>query len=135
MCDSRYCASPSSGLARSWRQSKRRHCPRCAARSAVETSVLDAKAAVQVLVEVHLGIFHRRLVRAGVVLALLPERAAAAIEPLADLVVLERGLDVCRLLRLDELALEGDDFLGVIELDDVGGAGRRARDEVRDDQH
>ena len=85
-------------------------------------SGLAAQLAVQPLVEVHLGVFHRRLVGAGVVLALLVERAAAAVEALADLVVLDRGLDVRRLLRLDELALEEDDLLGVVELDHVGGA-------------
>src|SRR5207245_2337321 len=50
-------------------------------------------------------------------------------------VVLDRGLDVRSLLRLDELALEKRDFLGVVELDDVGGTRRRARDQRRDDEH
>ena len=47
------------------------------------------------------------------------ERAAAGVHPLGDLVVLLRGLDVRRLLGLDELALEQRDLLGIVELDDV----------------
>ena len=73
---------------------------------AVDGPMSASELAVQPLVEVHLGVFHRRLVGAGVVEALLVERAAAAVQALADLVVLDRGLDVRRLLRLDELALE-----------------------------
>ena len=38
-----------------------------------------------------------------------------------DLVVFRRGLDVRRLLGLDEFALEQRDLLGIVELDDVGG--------------
>src|SRR5688572_14736420 len=117
----RYCCSPSAGWARSWRQSKTRHLTRLAASSPVETSV-------EPLMEMHLRVFHRRLVGAGVVLTRLVERPAAAVEAPADLVVLERGLDVGSLLRLDEFALEQRDLLGVVELDDVGGARRRARD-------
>src|SRR5213075_2388949 len=101
-----------SGFARSWRQSKMRHCPRWAASSAVETRVvLTAKTRVQPLVEVHFRVFHRRLVGPGVVEARLVERAAAAIELVADHVVLDRRLGVGRLLRFDELALEEGDFL------------------------
>src|SRR5688572_29150133 len=128
MWPSRYWCSPSSGLAKSWRQSNTRHLAKFAASSAVDTSV-------EPFMEVDLRVFHRRLVRAGVIQPLLVERAPAAVQALADLVVLERGLDVGRLLRVDELALEQHDFLGVVELDDVGGAGRRARDEVRHHQH
>src|ERR1041385_8653927 len=135
MCASRYWRSPRSGCASSCRQSKMRQSPRCAASSAVETSVLNAKLAMQPFVEVQFGIFHGRLVGAGVVHALLVERAAAAIKPLADLIVLERGLDVGGLLRIDELALEARDFFRIVELDHVGGARRRAGNQARDDEH
>src|SRR5919204_242240 len=101
MCASRYCRSPESGCARSWRQSKMRHSPRCAASSAVETKVLKAKPAMQPLVEVHFGVFHRRFVRTRVIEPLLPERAPPAIEALADFLVFERRLDIGGLLRLD----------------------------------
>src|SRR5260221_6360233 len=40
MCASRYCASPRSGFARSWRQSKIRQLSRCWASCSVETSVV-----------------------------------------------------------------------------------------------
>src|SRR6185503_18824324 len=80
---SRYCCSPSAGLARSCRQSKTRQWARFFSTSSVETSV-------EPFMEVDLRVFHRRLVRAGVVEPLLVERAAAAVEALADLVILER---------------------------------------------
>ena len=48
------------------------------------------------------------------------KREAAGVHPLGDLVVLDRGFHVRRLLGLDELALEQRDVLGVVELDDVG---------------
>src|SRR5687767_4479577 len=117
MCPSRYCCSPRSGLARSWRQSKTRQRGRFCSNSPVETSV-------EPLMEMNLRLFHRRLVRAGVVETLLVERAPAAVQAQADLVVLDRGLDVSGLLRLDELALEEHDLLGIVELDHVGGARR-----------
>src|SRR5438105_4100081 len=90
---------------------------------------------MQPLVEVHLGIFHRRLVRTGIVQSFLVQRAPAAVHALAQDVVLDRGLRVRRLLRLDELALEQRDLLGIVELHHVGRAPRRTRDQVRDDQH
>src|SRR5687768_5375877 len=128
MWPSLYCCSPRSGLARSWRQSKTRHFWKLAARSPVETSV-------EPFMKMHLRIFHWRLVRAGVVEALLVEGAPPAVQAQADLVVLDRGLDVCGLLRVDELALEERDLLGVVKLDHVGGASGRAWDQVRDDEH
>src|SRR5689334_21702343 len=95
MCDSRYCCSPSFGFARSWRQSKMRHSPRWVSSSVVETSVvLASKSRVQPLVEVHLGVLHGRLVGTLVVEPALVQGAPAAVEPLADLVVLDRRLDV-----------------------------------------
>src|SRR5438876_8906502 len=121
ICASRYCCSPNSGLARSWRQSKTRHSG-CAASSSVETSVFKRPSylqpAPQPLVKVHHRVLHRRVVGAGIVEALLPERPAAAVQAAADLVVLERSLGVGSLLRLDEFALEMDDLLRVVELDD-----------------
>src|SRR5688572_24013141 len=123
MWPSLYCCSPSSGLARSWRQSNTRHLTRLSASSPVETSV-------EPLMEMHLRVFHRRLVGAGVVEALLVERAPAAVQALADLVVLDRGLYVSGLLRVDEVALEEHDLLGIVELHHVGGARRRARDQM-----
>src|SRR5688572_11391638 len=104
-CASRYWFSPSSGLARSCRQSNSRHAPRLRLNSSVETRV-------EPLMEMHLRVFHRRLVGPGVVRPLLVERAPAAVQALADLVVLDRRLYVGRLLRLDELALEERDLLG-----------------------
>src|SRR5258706_617259 len=102
MWPSRYCCSPRSGCARSWRQSNTRQFG-CPASCSVETRVvyvLEPQLAVQPLVEMHLGVFHRRLVGAGVVEALLVQRAPAAVQTRADLVVLDRGLHVGRLLRL-----------------------------------
>ena len=48
-----------------------------------------------------------------------PERLAAGVHAQRDLVVLDAGLHVGGLLRLDELALEGGDLLGVVELHHV----------------
>src|SRR5260221_13999984 len=124
ICASRYCCSPSSGLARSWRQSNTRHSGG-AASSSVETSVFKLPSylqpAPQPLVKVHHRVLHRRLVGAGIIEALLPERPAAAVEPPADFVVFQSGFDVGRLLRLDELALKVHDFFRIVELDGVGG--------------
>src|SRR5271170_7885108 len=125
MCASPYCCSPSAGLARSWRQSKTRHSG-WAASSSVETSVVfklfrrNAEFPAQPFVEMHHRVLHRRLVGAGVVQALLPERPAAAVQAAADLVVFQRGFDVGGPLRLDELALEMHDFLRVVELHHIG---------------
>jgi hypothetical protein len=46
---------------------------------------------------------------------------AAGVHALGDLVVFDAGFHVGGLLRLDELALEGGDFLGVVELHHVHG--------------
>src|SRR5688500_13189213 len=97
-CASRYWLSPSSGLARSCRQSSSRHAPRLRLNSSVETRV-------EPLMEMHLRVLHRRLVGSGIVRPLLVERAPAAVQALADFVVLDRRLDVGRLLRAHELAL------------------------------
>src|SRR3981081_1752520 len=94
---------------RSWRQSKIRQCARFCWSCSVETSVVEligvfqvncsdpfslaAELAVQPLVEVHFGIFHRRLVGSGVVESLLVQRAAPLVEAGADLVVLDGGLE------------------------------------------
>ena len=51
-------------------------------------------------------VLHRRLVRAGVVQALLPERAPAAVQAAADVVVFQRGLVVGGLLRLERRLAE-----------------------------
>src|SRR5258708_39719866 len=69
-------------------------------------------------------VFHGGLVRTDFVLAALPQRAPAAVHALGDLVVLDRGFPVGGLLGFDELALEQDDVLGIVELDDVGGVRR-----------
>src|ERR1700761_3650888 len=84
------------------------------------------------LVELLHAVFHRALVGAALVLAAGHERAAAGVHSLGDLVVLDAGLHVGGLLRLDELALEGDDFLGVEELDHVERLLRADRMQGRD---
>src|SRR6185436_20602449 len=64
------------------------------------------------LVELLHAVFHRALVRAGVVVAALDERPPAGVHAQRDLVVLGARLPIRRLLGLDELALEGVDVLG-----------------------
>src|SRR3990172_2344386 len=117
---------PQSGFIRSWRQSNTRHCApfaRLPASSSVVTSVVwlmlfrrKADLPAQPFVEMHHRVLHRRLVGAGVVQALLPQRLAAAIDALADLVVLERSLVIRGLLRFAEFALARHDFLRGVEL-------------------
>jgi hypothetical protein len=58
------------------------------------------------LVEVLHAVFHRALVRADLVVAALHQGLAAGVHAQGDLVVLDAGLHVGGLLRLDELALE-----------------------------
>src|SRR6266704_3106674 len=89
----------------------------------------------QILMEVHHAVFHRRLVRAGVALAALPQGAPAAVHAPGDLVVLDRGLPVSRLLGLDEFALEQHDVFRVVELDDDGRVLWRAWKEGADHEH
>src|SRR5688500_2950653 len=127
-CASRYWLSPSSGLARAWRQSNSRHAPRLRLNSSVETRV-------EPFMDMDLPGPVPRIVGSPDVPPLLVERARAAVKALADFVVLDRRLDVGRLLRLDDLALEERDLLGIVELHHVGRARGRARDEVRDDEH
>jgi hypothetical protein len=86
-------------------------------------------------VEVLHAVFHGALVGADLVLAALEQRQAAGVHALADLVVLDAGLHVGGLLGLDELALEGGDFLGVVELDEVHRPGGADREQRGDDQH
>src|SRR5690349_15681080 len=62
-------------------------------------------------------------------------RWAAAVHAALDVAVLDRRLEIGRLLGFDELALEQDDLFRVVELDHVGGELRRARNEVGDDEH
>ncbi len=71
------------------------------------------------LMEVLHAVFHRALVGAHLVVASVEQRPAPRIHALADLVVLDAGLHIGGLLGLDELALEGGDLLGVVELDHV----------------
>src|SRR4051812_9486383 len=65
------------------------------------------------LVELLHAVFHRALVRTEVVVAALEEGAAAGVHAQGDLVVLGAGFPVCRLLCLDEFALEGVDVLRI----------------------
>ena len=80
------------------------------------------------------AVFVRGMVRPAVVLALGMQGLAAAMEPGADLGVLGGGLHVRRLVRLDQSALEERDLLRIVELEDVGGVLRRARDQRADDE-
>ena len=81
------------------------------------------------------AVFHRALVGAALVVAALHQGAPAGVHAQGDLVVLDAGFHVGGLLGLDELALEGVDLLGVVELDDVERLLRPLRMQRRDDQH
>ena len=81
------------------------------------------------------AIFHWRLIRPRFVASKLVKRAPAGIHAERDVVILGRRFHVCRLLRLDELALEKGNFLGVIELDDVARLVDAARDYAADNEH
>src|SRR6185369_15643220 len=145
----RYCASPQSGCESSWRTSISTSpgASRRSARSAVEISVvyiglrsagllatssargeMRNQLAAQDLVEVLHSVFHRRLIRTLFAAAGAVERVAAGVHPLGNLVVFARSLQVRGLLGVYELAFEERDVLGIVELDDVGGAVYRARD-------
>ena len=63
------------------------------------------------------------------------KRAPARLHAFADFVVFGRGFQVRRLLGFDELALEQRDFLGIVELDDVGRPVHAVRDQRTDDEH
>ena len=80
-------------------------------------------------------VFHRRLVRPDLVSSRVVERAPARIHPFGDLVVLGCSFHVRGLLRVDELALEQSDVLGLVELHDVGGPLDTAREHHAHDQH
>ncbi|KGX49629.1 hypothetical protein Y025_5569 [Burkholderia pseudomallei TSV32] len=94
-----------------------------------------AELPAQELVEVLHAVFHRALIRADLRFAALHQRAAAGVHAPCDLVVLDRGLHIGGALRLDELALEQRDFLGVVELDDVRRLLRAARNQPRHHEH
>ena len=69
--------------------------------------------------EVLHAVFHRALVRPGLVVAALHQRLAPGVHAQRDLVILDTGLHVGGLLSRDEFALEGGDLLGVVELHHV----------------
>ena len=87
------------------------------------------------LVELLHAVLHRALVRPQVVLAALEEGAPPGVHSQRDLVVFCAGFPVGGLLGLDELALEGVDVLGIVELDDVERLLRSLRNQRRDDEH
>src|SRR5690348_11549263 len=76
------------------------------ARARVSASSAQRQGAAIPLVEVPHAVLHRALVRAGLVVAALEQGLAAGVHAQGDLVVLDAGLEVRGLLRLDELALE-----------------------------
>src|SRR3546814_5867942 len=61
----------------------------------------------------------RPLVWARFAYAALHQCTPPRVHAFADLVILVRGFHIGGALCLDELALEGHDFLGVIELDHI----------------
>ena len=81
------------------------------------------------------AVFHRRLVGADLIDALLHQRPASGVHAQRDLVVFPGRFPVGGLFGVDEIAFEQHDLFRIIKLDDVGGDLRPARNQVRDDQH
>ncbi|MOA23046.1 hypothetical protein D3C78_1436460 [compost metagenome] len=71
------------------------------------------------LVEVLHAVFHRRLIRAGLVHAAQHQGLAAGVHAFGDLIVFDGRFHVGGALGFDEFAFERRDFLGVVELDNV----------------
>ncbi len=66
------------------------------------------------------AIFHRRLIWANLVNALLIQRAASSSHKPANFIILNRGLVIGSLLRFNELALKQRYVFRIIKFDDIG---------------
>ena len=79
--------------------------------------------------EVLHAVLHRALVGPGVVVTTQQQGLTTRVHALGNLVVLDHGLRVGGLLRLDELGLERHHLFRVEEFDQVQGLARALREQ------